>query len=163
MRRALLVLLLPAAMACTKTPPQAPLDAPPPAEQQSGPRVILPNGTVIHVEIAANDEMRAQGLMYRDRLRDGTGMLFFFPADGEYPFWMKNTRIPLDMIWIDAQRRVVHIKENVPPCQVEDCPNYAPNAVARYVLELNGGAARQYGLKVGDVLQFEGTGSVVAR
>lgn len=156
--RALLLLLL---FACAKAP-----SMPPPPEKPvtpSGPRVIFPDGFVVSVEVAADDELRAQGLMWRDHLRPGTGMLFFFPQDGEYPFWMKNTRIPLDIIWIDANRTIVHISHDTPPCKVEDCPNYPPNAIARYVLEVAGGVARQHGLKKGDVLRFVATENVVAR
>lgn len=134
-----------------------------PAPVSEGPRVTFPDGFVVSVEIAADDELRAQGLMYRDQLRPGTGMLFFFAAEGEYPFWMKNTMIPLDIIWIDAQRRIAHIKHEVPPCRVRDCPSYPPNAIAKYVLEVAGGVARQHGLKEGDVLRFEGTDHVVPR
>jgi uncharacterized membrane protein (UPF0127 family) len=75
---------------------------------------------------------------------------------------MKNTRIPLDIIWIDSDRRIVHVKHEVPPCRVEDCPSYPPNARARYVLEVAGGEARKHGLAAGDLLRFEGTENVVA-
>lgn len=129
----------------------------------SGPRVVFPDGHVVHVEIAADDELRAQGLMYRDHLPPDRGMLFVFPEDGEYPFWMRNTMIPLDMIWIDANHRVAAVKFQVPPCKVENCPSYAPNATARYVLEVAGGVAQQHGLKPGDPLRFEQTEHVTAR
>lgn len=128
-----------------------------------GPSVILPDGFVVVVEIAAEDELRAQGLMYRDHLGPADGMLFFFPEEGEYPFWMKNTRIPLDIIWIDANRRIAHVKHDVQPCRTVDCVSYPPNAIAKYVLELAGGVAKQHGLKAGDSLRFEGTENVVAR
>ena len=130
---------------------------------EAGPRVTFPDGYVVSIEIAANDEMRAQGLMFRDQLRPATGMLFLFPKDDEYPFWMKNTRIPLDMIWLDASRRIVHIKHDVPPCRIENCPSYPPNAIARYVLEVAGGVAKEHGLKPGDVLRIDGTENVVVR
>lgn len=129
----------------------------------TGPRVILPDGFVVSVEIAAEDELRAQGLMYRDHLKPAEGMLFFFPEEGEYPFWMKNTRIPLDIIWVDGNRRIAHVKHEVPPCHTADCPSYPPNAMAKYVLELAGGVAKQHGLKAGDTLRFEGIENVVAR
>jgi uncharacterized protein len=129
----------------------------------SGPRVILPDGFAVGVELVADDELRAQGLMYRDHLEPAAGMLFFFPRDGEYPFWMKNTRIPLDIIWIDSNRRIAHVKHDVPPCRTTECPNYPPNATARYVLEVAAGGAKRHGLKVGDQLRFEGTDHVVAR
>ncbi len=148
-------------LACAKAPMPPPEPERPAAP--AGPRVIFPDGFVVRVEIAADDELRAQGLMYRDRLLSGTGMLFFFAQDGEYPFWMKNTRIPLDIIWIDSDRRIAHISHETPPCQVENCPNYPPNAIARYVLEVAGGVAKEHGLKKGDLLRFEATENVVAR
>jgi len=145
----------------TRSTPAAATAAPAPAT--NGPRVILPDGFVVSVEVVADDELRAQGLMYRDHLEPTAGMLFFFPADGEYPFWMKNTRIPLDMIWIDSSQRIAAVRHDVPPCRTTDCPSYPPNATARYVLEVAAGGARQHGLKAGDQLRFEGTGHVVPR
>lgn len=153
------------------TPAASPPENPPPTQtqqtqtqaQDTGPRVVFPDGFVVRVEIAANDELRAQGLMYRDQLRPGTGMLFFFPQDGEYPFWMKNTHIPLDMIWIDSGKRIGHIAHDVPPCKVENCPSYPPHAIARYVLEVAAGVAKAHRLKDGDALRFEGTENVVAQ
>jgi uncharacterized membrane protein (UPF0127 family) len=168
MKRLLMLLLV---IGCTKAMPPATnsetttpdVTATQPAHAVTGPRVILPDGFVVGIEIAAEEELRAQGLMYRDHLANDAGMLFFFPEEGEYPFWMKNTRIPLDMIWIDSNRRIVHITHDVPPCHVADCPNYPPHAIARYVLELAAGVAKQHGLKEGDVLRYEGTENVVVR
>jgi uncharacterized membrane protein (UPF0127 family) len=165
MRSNLLSILL-IVLACQKpvvpAAPTTPAPAPTPAAA-SGPRVTFPDGFVVHVELATDDETRAQGLMFRDQLRPGTGMLFFFPRDGEYPFWMKNTIIPLDMIWIDSNRKVAHIAPSVPPCRADPCPSYPPNAVSRYVLEVAGGVAREHGLKAGDVLRFEETDHVLIR
>jgi uncharacterized membrane protein (UPF0127 family) len=150
--------------ACAKT--QSVPATPPPSTQQAepaGPRVVFPDGFVVRVEVVADDELRIQGLMYRDQVRPGTGMLFFFPEDGEYPFWMKNTLIPLDMIWIDSAKRIAHIEHDVPPCKIENCPSYPPHAIARYVLEVAAGVAKEHGLKDGDVLQFGGTENVVVK
>ena len=141
---------------CARTPA-----ATPPMNTTAGPRVILPDGYAIAVEVAADDETRAQGLMYRDQLREGTGMLFFFTTTAEYPFWMKNTLIALDMIWIDENHKVVHVEPNVPPCKADPCPNYPPNAPARYVLELAGGMAAKHRVTAGSTLRFEGTGNVI--
>jgi hypothetical protein len=134
-----------------------------PAVATNGPRVIFPDGFVVSVEIAADDELRAQGLMYRDHLRPGTGMLFLFARDEEHAFWMKNTVIPLDMVWIDANQRVVAVKYNVPPCKVENCPSYPPGVLSRYVLEVAGGVAQQHGIKAGDQLRFEQTEGIAIR
>ena len=158
MKRLALLLLL---FSCAKAQPATPPPAGP--SESAGARVIFPDGYAVHVEIANDEELRAQGLMYRDQLRPASGMLFFFPEDGEYPFWMKNTHIALDMIWIDKDRKIAHIAHDVPPCQIEDCPNYPPHAIARYVLEVAAGVAKKHGLKPGDVLRFEQTDSVVVR
>jgi uncharacterized membrane protein (UPF0127 family) len=131
--------------------------------EPSGPRVIFPDGYVVGVEIAADETTRAQGLMFRDRLREATGMLFFQPQMGEYPFWMKNTLIPLDMIWIDDQMRIVHIKTDVPPCKADPCPSYPPGVPAKYVLEVAAGVSKQHQLAVGNVLRFENVENVVVR
>lgn len=148
-------------LACAKAQPVAPPARA--AAAPEGPRVVLPDGSAIAVEIAADPETRTQGLMYRDRLAPSTGMLFFFPREEEHAFWMKNTRIPLDIIWIDSARRIVHIKHEVPPCRVADCPSYPAGVPSKYVLELAGGVARRHGLKEGDVLRFEGVENVVVR
>ena len=129
----------------------------------NAPQVYFPNGYSVTVEIAADPELRAQGLMYRDHLRPASGMLFLFDRDDDYGFWMKNTRIPLSMIWIDSGKKIVHIKDNVPPCYVEQCPSYEPGVKARYVLELAAGEAAKRGIKVGDVLRYEGMDHVVPR
>jgi uncharacterized membrane protein (UPF0127 family) len=122
----------------------------------SGPTVVLPNGQRIIVEVASNDETRARGLMFRDSLADDRGMIFLFPQSGIYPFWMKQTLIPLDMIWIDEGGKIVHISAAVPPCTADPCPSYSPEKIARNVLELRAGRAAELGLKIGDVLQIRG-------
>ena len=124
-----------------------------------GPRVTFPDGFVVRVELATDDAMRAQGLMFRDRLEAGAGMLFLFPADEPLRFWMKNTRIPLDMIFLDSNRRIVDIQRDVPPCKFDPCPSYGPGTriLSRYVLEIAGGEAAKHSLKNGDVLTIEGT------
>lgn len=105
------------------------------------------------VELAMTDTERERGLMYRDRLDLGNGMLFVFDSDGIYPFWMKNTLIPLDMIWLDGDGKVVYIYKNARPCEEEDeCSNIIPPDSARYVLEINAGEADRIGLKEGDEL-----------
>lgn len=161
MRAAIAMLLL---FACTNpSPPPATETVATTAPAPSGPRVVFPDGFVVHVELATDAETRAQGLMYRDQLRPGTGMLFVFPEEDQLAFWMKNTMIPLDMIFIDASRKIVRIHHDVPPCKVADCPSYPANAKALYVLEVSGGVARQHGLKEGDVLRFEEMGNIVGR
>ena len=92
------------------------------------------------VEIANTNEERSQGLMYREKLEEGHGMLFVFEKVKVYEFWMKNTLIPLDMIWLDEDFDIVDVQTAVPcPVEEENCPTYKPKGVAKYVLEVNGG------------------------
>lgn len=164
MRIVFIHLLVVLVLGCARaSAPAAGAAEPAPQSQADAPAVTFPDGSVVRVEIAANDELRAQGLMYRDELRPDRGMLFFFPADGAYSFWMKNTRIPLDIIWIDTSRTIVDVKHDVPPCVADPCPSYHPAAPGRYVLELAAGVAREHGLKPGDVLQFANVDHVEAR
>lgn len=106
------------------------------------------------VELATNDFERARGLMFRSTLAADQGMLFIFDSLGEYPFWMKNTQIPLDIIWLDEDQKVVFISADTAPCLQTTCPSINPQKLAKFVLELNGGAAQRIGLAVGDKLSF---------
>ena len=160
MSRGLAGLLILTACMQSATPPTT-THAPQPASHD--PRVILPDGTAIQVEIASDDATRAQGLMFRDQLAADRGMIFLFNQTNNYPFWMKNTLIPLDMIWIDDQKRIVAIKASVPPCKADPCPSYDPAAFARYVLELGGGVAARHGLANGQTVRFEAMDNVVIR
>ena len=153
--------LLILALACAQRTP-----APSPAtttSAASAQRIILPDNYVVSVEVAADEELRAQGLMYRDQLAENRGMIFLFTQAGEYPFWMKNTLIPLDMIWMDSQHRIVHIAHDVQPCKADPCPNYPPHALASSVLELAAGVAAKHHLADGNVLRFEGMENVTVR
>ncbi len=112
-------------------------------------------GTRYQVEVAADAASRAQGLMYRDSLEDGHGMLFIHDEQGPQAYWMKNTRIPLDILYFDNERRLVSQQRDVPPCSAGDrCPPYPSDAPARFVLELNAGQAAQIGLRNGAVLRI---------
>lgn len=117
--------------------------------------VIFADGWRVDVEVAATDEARARGLMFRDALREEEGMLFAFDVPRRYGFWMKNVRIPLDIIWLDARRRVVWIVEEAPPCAADPCPTYLPRVEASYVLEVAAGFVRRHGVAAGDVLVLE--------
>jgi hypothetical protein len=108
------------------------------------------NETCFGIELAATPESRARGLMFREHLGDDKGMLFVFDEPGVYNFWMKNTLIPLDIIWIDENRTVINISKNTPPCEADPCPSYGPVQKAKYVLEVNAGKADEIGLKIGD-------------
>lgn len=105
------------------------------------------------VEVADDNASRARGLMFRDALADGHGMLFIHDQEERQAYWMKNTRIPLDILYFDGSLRLVSQQRDVPPCSVGDrCPPYPSNAPALYVLELNAGEARRLGLRDGTVM-----------
>lgn len=108
-----------------------------------------------HIEIAQTPEERAKGFQGRRHLDKGKGMLFIFPKSGKHSFWMKDTHIALDIVWINQNKRVVTIMPGILPCQTEQCPVYAPDKDALYVLEVNSGVTLELGLKVGDHAFFE--------
>lgn len=112
-------------------------------------------GERFRIEIADNDDERARGLMFRDVLEPGHGMLFIHDYQEPQAYWMKNTRIPLDILYFDSERRLVSQQRDVPPCSAGDaCPPYPSRAPARYVLELNAGEAARLKLEDGAELRF---------
>ena len=107
------------------------------------------------VEVSDDDAERARGLMFRDALANDSGMLFIHDAEEPQAYWMKNTRIPLDILYFDDSRRLVSQQRDVPPCSLGDgCPSYPSNVPARYVLELNAGEAARLKLQDGVELTF---------
>ena len=117
--------------------------------------LTLPSGKVLTVEVMVKDEDRAMGLMFRPSLPEGRGMLFVFGSLDFHGIWMKNCRFPIDIVWLDESRTVVHVAEAVPPCKADPCPVYQPLRRATYVVELNAGEARREKALVGALLSFE--------
>ncbi len=112
-------------------------------------------GTRYQVELAQDDASRARGLMFRDRMDGDRGMLFIHDRQEPQAYWMKNTRIPLDILYFDDGRRLVSQQRDVPPCSAGDaCPPYPSFRPARYVLELNAGQAEKLKLEDGTELVF---------
>lgn len=105
------------------------------------------------VEIAATPQEQARGLMFRDEMPDDHGMLFVYDREGPRSFWMKNTLIPLDILFFDGERRLInwHTAE---PCRSDPCRGYSGDAPARYVLELNAGTAARLDLQPGTRLEL---------
>lgn len=101
------------------------------------------------MEIADTAEERTQGLMYREKLAGKAGMVFVFPDSEIHAFRMKNTKIPLDMIRLDASYKIVDIKQAM-PCTQDPCDIYTPKAKASYVIELNQWIAKSLVMKPGD-------------
>ena len=118
--------------------------------------VKLPNGQQIRAEAEIDPTDMQKGMMFRDSLPRGRGMLFIHDKLGLYPYWMYQVRIPLDMLWMDANHRIVEVSADTPPCKTKasECANYGGHQQAQFVLELGGGEAKRLGLHEGDTLDF---------
>ena len=103
-----------------------------------------------HVTLATTVAEQEKGLMFQTQLDERQGMLFVFNEEKKYTFWMKNTLIPLDLIWINKDKKVVFISQNALPCNQDNCPNIEPSENAQYVLEVNAGVVQEIGLQIGD-------------
>jgi len=106
--------------------------------------------TRVYAEAANTPEERETGLMNRTSLNENAGMLFVFPTEQKQSFWMKNMRIPLDIVFITADKHVLNVYQSVPPCTTYPCVSYMPSAPIKYVLEVNAGFSQQHGIASGD-------------
>lgn len=124
---------------------------------QAQPRVTIATREggelTFQVEVADTPAKRELGLQYRRDLPVDRGMIFLFPVESEHAFWMKNTPIPLDMIFIGRDRKIVGIVEQALPFSTDS--RSVPGA-SQFVLEINGGLAKRYGIKAGDSVRFHG-------
>ena len=118
--------------------------------------VILPDGTKISAEVMTKEMDMRRGMMFRDTFPEGRGMLFIHGGPGQYPYWMYQVKLPLDIIWMDPSGRIVEVVENAPPCTTvaSQCKNYGGNQTAQVVLELPAGYGRKHGVVVGDIIRF---------
>lgn len=123
-----------------------------PREVPPYPPIISVGGVPVHIEYATSAAAIAQGLGGRASLRDGSGMLFVFEKPGAYPFWMKDVRFPIDIIWIDETFHVADVTSDI---SSETYPRtFSPRVPVRYVLETNAGFAKQNGIAAGDAVLF---------
>lgn len=121
---------------------------------QSKPWVEI-RGQRFSVEVANTFEARQRGLMFRDELAKDTGMLFIHASEEPQAYWMKNTHIPLDILYFSKDRKLVSAQERVPPCSAGDrCPPYPSEGAALYVLELNAGSVELFKIKAGDEMKI---------
>ncbi len=135
------------ALSCASAPVAAP----------AAPAVIpltLPSGRVFQAELMIEDADRARGLMFRPSLPAGRALLFVFDDLDFHGIWMKNCLFPIDIVWLDEERRVVHVAPRVPPCKADPCPSYQPMRRAAYVIEMNAGDARREKLAIGSAVRF---------
>src|SRR5579871_377889 len=146
MRRALFLLLV-ALAGCEK--PTNP-------EDFSVRDLTLPGGRVIKVETMMGTVDLRRGMTYRTSLAADHGMLFVHSKPDNYPYWMYHVMIPLDIIWIDTDHKIVEMVLNAQPCQTtpDKCPQYMSARPAHFVLELPGGSAKKYNLAIGQQLQW---------
>lgn len=145
--------LAPLAHAAPPQEPSIPYVAPRPATTL----VMLPDGSTVHVELATNEKERQYGLMGRTRLPQGRGMLFVHDVVGPEPYWMYHCKIGLDIVWMDADHRIVEMSPNTPPCtgKASTCPNYGGHEPSKYVLELPVGSIQRHRLAVGQSISFQ--------
>ncbi len=119
--------------------------------------LTLPGGQQIRVEIVTRQADMMRGMMFRESLAPGRGMLFVHGSAGLYQYWMYQVRIPLDILWLDMNRQVVEISPDTPPCpsqSAKECPGFGGHKMAVYVLELPGGAAARFGIRIGGAVKF---------
>lgn len=140
--RALALFLLAAAAAGCMHDPAVAIDAP------NGKRLAA-----VSVELALTPATREQGLMYRNHMDENAGMLFVFPISERLSFWMKNTEIPLDMLFAESSGKIIGIVANAQPYSLRPL---GPDASAQYVLEVNGGFCARHGIRIGDRMRFLG-------
>jgi uncharacterized membrane protein (UPF0127 family) len=114
----------------------------------------LPSGTVLSTEVMVEDGDRAMGLMFRPSLAKDRAMLFVFEVADFHGIWMKNCKFPIDIVWLDESRRVVHLAESVPPCRKDPCPVYQPMQRAAFVVEMNAAQAKREKVVKGATLDF---------
>ena len=112
-------------------------------------RLVFPSGTEMRAEIVSTPAARATGLMFREALPPGEGMLFIFEEADFHAIWMLNMKFSIDIIWLSPERRIVHLEHSVPPCPEEPCPSYQPMQKALYVIEVPAGFAKKEGLRLG--------------
>jgi uncharacterized protein len=136
-----------------------------PTAAQSLPVVskIVINNTTIRLEAANTPREQEIGLMFRSSMPADRGMVFNFPDAVPANFWMKNTLIPLDIIFLRGNK-IMNIQANVPPCKADPCPGYGPanNVLIDRVIELNAGQAKKLGLRVGEQLIVQAIANVSA-
>ena len=118
--------------------------------------IRFPDGTSIKADLAVLEADLVKGMKYRESLDEDRGMLFIYANEGMYPFWMYEVKVPLDMLWLDKDRKIVQLVHQCPPCAgpPAQCPSYGGQVMAQYILEVKAGVAKKHGLRPGMVLDF---------
>jgi uncharacterized membrane protein (UPF0127 family) len=122
------------------------------AQENTQGKTLKINDVTINVGIADTDEKRVQGLSGREKLSENEGLLFVFEKEGYYGFWMKDMNFPIDIIWLDKDKKVIKIESSISP---ETYPKvFSPSSLSLYVLETNSGFAQKSKIKIGDLAEF---------
>ncbi|MBD3252760.1 hypothetical protein GF386_03455 [Candidatus Pacearchaeota archaeon] len=116
--------------------------------------VVFENQKTINAEIAETKEQHTKGLMFRKSLKGNSGMLFVFNSEKPRNFWMKNTLIPLDMIFLNSEKQIIQIIKNTEPCKQELCKTYSSKP-AKYVIEVNAGFTEFNNITTGQKVYFD--------
>jgi len=150
---AALLLLAPAAVPAPAPAPEQPLTQQNAAIEPLATTTIIINGVSIVAEVADTPATEEKGLGGRDSLADGTGMWFTFSEPSAWGIWMKDMKFPIDVLWLDAEKKIVTIVPHMTPDSFPQA--YYPDSDASYVLELPDGAVEKYRFSVGDVAEIE--------
>jgi len=118
--------------------------------------ISMPGGQELRAEVMYHRTDLLRGMKYRDSLPEGRGMLFVHGRSGQYPYWMYEVKVPLDIIWLDKNKNIVQLIHQAPPCPgpPNTCKSYGGQFDALYVLEIRAGSAKRYGLHPGATLKF---------
>ena len=117
---------------------------------------ITVNGVELMADIAATSDQKSKGLGVKDSLKENEAMLFPFSEIGEHTFWMKGMKFPIDIIWLDSKKQVVHIEHSLEPCVPNSfCQTYTPKEDSLYVLETVAGFTQKYNVTEGNLVEFE--------
>jgi uncharacterized membrane protein (UPF0127 family) len=117
--------------------------------------LTMPDGEIVRAEVMISPASQQRGMMFRGALPAGRGMLFWHKEVQPHSYWMYNVKVPLDIVFMDSRHRVLGVA-NAPPCttRASDCPQYGGIPGTKFVLELNGGDARKYGVEPGKTIAF---------
>ncbi len=123
------------------------------SSQKMETRKIKIHDTVLTAWLARNQEEQMRGLSIVSELQDNQAMLFIFPKEDHHSFWMKDMQFPIDIVWIDGEKKILFIKEYAQPSDYPEV--YQPDVLSKYVLEVPAGFVQKHQLQRGDSLQFE--------
>lgn len=118
-------------------------------------KVIVNDDFELTAYMAVTNDQQVKGLSVKDHLKENEGMLFVYEQPTRQAFWMKDMKFPIDIIWLDNARKVIHIEHSLEPCPSDiDCPKFIPSAAALYVLETIAGFSNRHDVKIGTQIDF---------